>query len=819
MIKNYMKSDTLIEFDFITERYAAFHSHENFELLFIISGKMVITIEEDTYQLNAGDMLVVNINRKHSYNGNNNLVVGHFFISYVNVIELLGQPHVLFWCNSTIDSNEAYDELRRVIVKIFNQSFHKNEWNKLFINSMYYQMLHILAENFLLTPNDMQYDIERSKEDDRIQEIFAYIKANFRQNITLNDIAKHLYLSPTYVSKYIKKKCNINFIELLNTVRFTRAMDDLMHSNDSILKIALNNGFTNITSYNTLFKETYHMTPSEFRKQRKSQLEKSDKQKQEKQELIEKKVEEYLKRNPNIQESREEIIKLSAEIDIECHPISEWSGYCCKMINAGTAMDLSSSTFQEQILLHKSKMGFEYVRFWDIYVPELYIDIHAPKGKQNYSRLNAVMDFLVKNNLKPYIELGFKPIRILKTTRKAVKEIQREQQFSSEIEMREFYNEFINNFINRYGAEEVQNWYFEYWEKTNVNFRTLESYHYITMAEEGHKDYFWRFSIIAEVFRKCLPKVRIGGGGFPVRLYGENGFAQILTVWKQEKEKPDFISLSCYPYLQEKEAESYYEKRNTDLEYVRHNIEMTENAIIKANFPKTEIHVTEYSLTLSNRNIINDSCLKGAFLIYNAISCLGKAEMMGHWFFTDAYADEQDTKALLFGGCGLLTKDGITKPGYFAFEFLNRLHKHILQIHSNYIVTRNDYNSIRIVCHNMKKPNYNYYIIEEDNLQIKDIPIIMENREFMTIHLKIDNVKNGVYMIKKEQLNRTYGSIQDKWKNLNMESNLTMREMAYLKTVSVSAISIQQIETKKREIEFDIELEPNEIQYIQILLK
>ena len=105
---------------------------------------------------------------------------------------------------------------------------------------------------------------------------------------------------------------------------------------------------------------------------------------------------------------------------------------------------------------------------------------------------------------------------------------------------------------------------------------------------------------------------------------------------------------------------------------------------------------------------------------------------------------------------------------------------------------------------------------EEDCFQIKDISTLMENRELMTIHLKIDHVKDGLYTIKRNQLNRNYGSVQDKWEELNMEPNLTIREMEYLKAASASKISIQQLNNK---LEIDIELEPNEIQYIHILLK
>ena len=52
-----------------------------------------------------------------------------------------------------------------------------------------------------------------------------------------------------------------------------------------------------------------------------------------------------------------------------------------------------------------------------------------------------------------------------------------------------------------------------------------------------------------------------------------------------------------------------------------------------------------------------------------------------------------------------------------------------------------------------------------------------------------------------------------------MEPNLTIREMEYLKAASASKISIQQLNVKNNKLEIDIELEPNEIQYIHILLK
>ncbi len=266
MERNYLRSDALVELDFITERYRAFHYHENIELLFVISGKMVMTIEGNAYPMNTGDMIAVNANRKHSYNGSRDLVLGRFLISYAKVSELLGQNQVVFLCYSGEEFNEEHRDLRRIIEKIFNQVICSNDKSKLYLNSLYYRMVHILVKSFSVKNSDLRFNAKSQKKDERIEEIFSYIRMNYYHNITLDDIAQHLHLSPTYISKYIKQRCEINFIELLNTVRLNRSMADLMYSQDSVTKIAMENGFASVTSYNKIFKNTHHMTPFEFRR-------------------------------------------------------------------------------------------------------------------------------------------------------------------------------------------------------------------------------------------------------------------------------------------------------------------------------------------------------------------------------------------------------------------------------------------------------------------------------------------------------------------------------------------------------------------------
>ena len=819
MERNYMRPDALVELDFITDQTTKIHYHENFELLFIISGQLSLTVEEDNSQLSSGDLALINANHKHSYQGSDELVLGRFVISYNKVRELLGMNHVLFWCNSTSDRNEAYDALRRIIAKIFNESLNNDGRNKLYLSSLYYQMLYILAENFTLAPNNRHQKEKKENSDDRIEKIFSYIRNNYQKNITLEDISHHLYLSTTYVSKYIKQKCGINFVALLNSVRLSHAMEDMMYSEESIMKIALENGFASVAAFNKLFKETYHQTPSEFRKQHKNRSDSYREKKEKNQALIQEKVEQYLEQNPNQREESLKEFQLHAQIGLNDPIETQWDRCTCWMINVGTAVDLLNANIQQQILENQECMGFKYIRFWDIYSPELYLDIHSPDGKQNFSRLNAITDFLVEHQLKPYIELGFKGRRIIRTMQKFVHVDQRSDFFENEQEMKCFYQSLFSHFIRRYGSWEVSQWYFEYWEKPEQTANDHIALCYDGMDDSQHKNYFAQFNIIAGALREQLPKTKIGGAGFPVRIYGEDNFTRLLKLWSLEKEQPDFLSISCYPYMQEKKNNTYYEKRFSDLSFVRYGIEAADMAMKAAGFPKIPIHVSEYSLSLSSRNALNDSCLKGAYLLSNTIDCMGKAELLGHFFYTDAFAESSDTDNILFGGNGFFTKDGIPKPSYYAIDFLNQLYPDVQKKHANYLITRNDRGSLRLVCHNLKKPNYNYYLAEEDTIDIRDIPGLLNDREYLKIHLQVEGAKDGNYIVKTNMLNSHHGSIQDKWIDMNMESELTRKEMHYLRMSSISDISIKEVPCKDGYLELDMELEPNEIRYVHIYRK
>lgn len=90
---------------------------------------------------------------------------------------------------------------------------------------------------------------------------------NYKEEITLNDIAALVGLTPSYFSKYFKNITESSFTQYLNGVRLEYALKDMIYNHDTVTNAALENGFANVKSFINLCKKVYGCTPNQYKKQ------------------------------------------------------------------------------------------------------------------------------------------------------------------------------------------------------------------------------------------------------------------------------------------------------------------------------------------------------------------------------------------------------------------------------------------------------------------------------------------------------------------------------------------------------------------------
>lgn len=100
---------------------------------------------------------------------------------------------------------------------------------------------------------------------DLTQKIITYIGQNFREDITLESLARGFSVSRFYISRTFSEKIKISLPNYLALIRAEYAAGLIRTTNDSITNICCNSGFSSQSTFNRAFKRIYCMTPREYK--------------------------------------------------------------------------------------------------------------------------------------------------------------------------------------------------------------------------------------------------------------------------------------------------------------------------------------------------------------------------------------------------------------------------------------------------------------------------------------------------------------------------------------------------------------------------
>lgn len=108
---------------------------------------------------------------------------------------------------------------------------------------------------------------ELNGERQIVKDIVMYIKNNYRLEISLDMVAEHVMLNPSYLSTLFKQEMNISFSKYLIKIRLEEAKKLLKCSNLKVYEICNLVGYSNYRYFSRLFKKNEGCTPVEYRDQ------------------------------------------------------------------------------------------------------------------------------------------------------------------------------------------------------------------------------------------------------------------------------------------------------------------------------------------------------------------------------------------------------------------------------------------------------------------------------------------------------------------------------------------------------------------------
>ena len=772
-------------------------------LFFVLDGNVVFSYENRDVRLNRSDLLVLNKGCEFSYQGSDDILLAS--------LELMGQTfesacdgiNRMVNCNSSMYENDHYSSIRKLLRQmLLNQTYVKEkDFNYPYLvfdyYSLYYKLLEIIVAFFLSGESSESASGSSSiKDADRKEIIERYVNIHYAESLSLEELASELFLSKGYLSRYFTQRFGIPFSRYLKELRLKRAMSDLLYTEKTVTQIALDNGFTNSSFFNRSFRDKYRQTPSEVRHIFRDEVRKSTEEKEN--EAVRERVSRLL-------DESMESLKTVGEEQLYRYSVKEnKNAKICQsgIINMGSAADLMNSDMQEHLAILKDAAPFKYVRFWNPFSEELHLSINETRENYNFSRLDRVIGYILKNGMKPFISFEPKMERINEEIESVIVRKNREREIRTPESWIKITSAFAKHIVQLYGIEEVEQWIFE------IPFGV-----YKIEGKDPEEGYLLLYSTLWEAFHQYTCSPEIGGPSLPSDEISL--ITRLLSKMKESGRLPDFVSAISFAY--ETDSDSHkYTTRSFDEQYLIHDIRKLRNAISEAGFDKLPLYLTEWNETIADRNYINDSCYRGAYILKSLLEMNTDVQMVGYFSGTDRRSEYFDSHLLLQGGNGLLSRDGIMKPAGFAMQLWNGLADHQIALEDNFIVTTNRRNSYYIAAHNKRPLSLYYYKTPENAVEKEKLLKYYEDEVILEQNLELNDVENGAYEIRTQKVNEHSGSILNLWKELGFSESLSRRDIQYVRKVCEPHYKLEYIQVTDNRIRLKLVMQPNEITLIEI---
>ena len=602
--------------------------------------------------------------------------------------------------------------------------------------------------------------LQTNSDDVRMRQIVKYVDENRQNHVSLSELADEMFTATSTLSRLFQKQTGMKFAEFVNRVRIYFAAEDLMTTSKAVTKIAVDNGFSNASVMNRVFRQYYQCTPVEYR----------EKKKEEKECTTPTKKENRDKRNKNKSLNTE-----NSAIEVNVRRKSKLTKIWNQVVNIGSVYNLTLANLQYHTIYLTETLGFSYVRIWNIFSKKMMITDGKTQGNYNYDMIDLALDFLVSHHIKPFVDLGRRPDTALSSMGNALYFEEECIVFQSKDIWIAMLEDFIHHIIKRYGKEEVVQWKFEL-SSDIVHF--VRNQYYI----DKKYDYKECYRSSYQVIKKALPDACVGG---PSDVTNDVKFLhEYLQYSKENNCLPEFISILLFPYDSSRKdgKVNYYRTQSENYEYEKLQ---SIHQIMEEGEVDIPLYVVEWNSSISNRNFLNDSCFRASYITKKIIEILSMADMVCLWMGSDWVSNYFDTKRIANGGSGLITKDTIRKPVYFALQFLNQLGEELLLHNEELIVTKEIGKDVYHIIGFHYQKYEDTYVVANDPIDSpeKVEKIFLTNQE-CNIDLVLKNVVDGNYTITSNRICREKGSILDEWKKFQYEETLTNEDIKYLREIT-----------------------------------
>ncbi len=259
----------------------ALHWHPAVEMVIPLENSYTVIVGQDTYELSTGDIFIIPSGKLHHLIApptGRRLI---FLFDFNLMSRIRGFSFLTYYLSQPVLINRdtcgpIYKEEFDIISQLSRDYFENDSLREMVI----YSKLLAFFVNYVRFRKSLEgeasgaaLDENRRKElADKFNVVFLYLDEHYAESLTLEKVADVAGFSKFHFSRLFKQYSGYNFYDYLCHKRINAAEALLLKPEISITEVALQSGFSSLSTFNRIFKKMRDCTPSEYRSLYNSQL-------------------------------------------------------------------------------------------------------------------------------------------------------------------------------------------------------------------------------------------------------------------------------------------------------------------------------------------------------------------------------------------------------------------------------------------------------------------------------------------------------------------------------------------------------------------
>ncbi|WP_428775904.1 helix-turn-helix transcriptional regulator [Vibrio sp.] len=737
------------------------------KLLVVLKGNVSIKESGRQQLLSAGDVYIVNQDVEWQLDSQTDNIVIIVKISSIWLLQHFDDfNRWQFFVNAQNSSVEVL-QLRTLLINIATLWIKKtpDSWEmNIYRNLM--DILCVLVESF---------KYKKEHEDtvnysEKIKKTIDWIEERSHEDIKLYNIASKLYTSTEHLSRQFVKEVGMNFRDYLVQVRFNKAAKEIVSSDHPIGEVIQRNGISRPNSFNKMFKETFHMSPREYRsKNGNHHLQETEVSPLVNEKLgIVNSVELFTFLSQyNEEDQRRPLLSYSKKPhDTEIvfnDPVTPAQNRNY-VIRIGSYRELLKHHIQQQLVLAKSISPFQYVELQDFIPTEASLcdDYYNEKllTWSSWDSIDIAIRFLKEINMFPIIELPLS------------------SSFSANLSFKKNVEKTLIHYKTMFGSEYLARWKFKLRIETDAKDDTI----------------FNAKNDLIAVIKSQLPQCEVG-----ILVTKKSNLISFFSR-SALVENVDFIAVSICP--NEVNDHLYHQDKAS----LRHDVSYYINSLLSEIHRRSvscPVYLHSWSTLTGDTYETNGLFFRGALLMNALTSLPDSITMLGFWLNSEIQHEVQSHQHIDNNSLSLFFSSTTCRPVFHILKIKDRLQNSPYYRGDNWIAIK-------------KHDAYQMLFFNPVNID----PDLSVQEHFLNdyqkkLNMKIHLTKPGIWRIKQWTFDQKNGALYHQY---GLHPTLFERDQETMEYISSRSQPTLSVYDERLEDSFDkiIELDINAVVLLEL---